>query len=104
MMKILAIVPIAILLAGCQTTDEVPLIQTRIEVVTPSPALYNCPTLKSWPNYNNLTDVQVAKIIVQLHKNNRACKNSINAIKKFLDESKAQLESKVELENIQPTE
>ena len=56
-------------------------------VVHPDEAMYNCPVLKEFPNWKTLTDSQVAKVVVQLHKNNLTCKSSIESIRKFLDDA-----------------
>lgn len=89
-MKALAIIPLALLLAGCNTTQPT-VVQTKLEVVLPESSLYNCPVSR-YPDYKKLTDEQVARLLIQLHKNNVTCRNSLNAIKQFLEESKARLE------------
>jgi hypothetical protein len=65
---------------------------TKYQVIIPDNSLYNCPTVRSFPNPNNLTDAEVARVIVELYKNNQICKNSIDAVKKFLEQSKATIE------------
>lgn len=85
-MKKLVIVSF-LLLAGCQST-----IPTKLMVITPPEQMYDCPIKKEWPNYQTLNDTDVAKTIVELYKNNARCKNSIDAIKKYLDSAKAQIE------------
>jgi hypothetical protein len=91
-MKKLACIALSIGLSGCGTTQM--LTSKEQIVILPSPAMYNCPSIKSYPNPEKLTDLQVAKIIVDLHTNNKICKNSLDAIKKFLEDSKAQVETK----------
>jgi hypothetical protein len=54
-------------------------------VVHPDEAMYRCPVLKEFPHWKTLTDSQVAKTVVQLHKNNLTCKSSIESIRKFLN-------------------
>lgn len=88
-MKRLLILPAVLFLAACQTTDPV-VTKTEFQVVKPDPSMYNCPSVRL-PNTEKLTDVQVAKLLVTLYKNNRACKNSIDAIQKFLDDSESSL-------------
>lgn len=92
MKKVAVVAFLAVALAGCETTNPT-IVQTKIEVVTPSEALYNCPTIRNFPAVATLTDVQVARLITQLHRNNVTCKNSIEAIKKFVESSKASMES-----------
>ena len=90
-MKALFVIPLALTLAACNTTN--PAIVTKQQIVIlPDTSLYNCPTLNQFPNPNKLTDVQVARVIVNLYKNNQTCKNSILAIQKFLEESKRTVE------------
>ena len=70
------IIPLIILigLAGCN--DQTQVVTTyKYMVVHPTEAMYYCPVLKEFPNWKTLTDSQVAKTIVQLHKNNLTCKD-----------------------------
>lgn len=88
-MKKLLIIPVALFLAGCQSTQP-NLIQNQIVVVKPDPSFYNCPVVSRLPNKDSLTDLQVAKLLVQLYKHNKSCKNSLDYIQKFLDEAEEQ--------------
>lgn len=90
-MKRLAIIPVVALLSACQTTDNAVIVQTKLEVVMPDSALYNCPITK-YPDYKKLTDDQVARLLIQMHKNNKICRNSALSIKKFLEDSKKIIE------------
>lgn len=76
----------ALLLAGCNEPQQI-VTSYRYLVVHPDEAMYNCPVLKQFPDWKTLTDAQVAKVIVQLHKNNITCKSSIESIRKFLNEA-----------------
>ena len=88
MRKILLIVP-ALMLAGCATTMPPPaLVRTEQVVVIPDDALFNCPNVRRFPNPENLTDAQVAELLVTLHRNNTNCQRNINAIKLALEEAK----------------
>jgi uncharacterized protein YcfL len=79
-----------LLLAGCQTAQ---IVTTQKQVViTPSFSMYNCPTVESYPNPKTLTDVEVAKLIVQLDRYNKICKNSIDSIKSYLENAKKTVE------------
>lgn len=80
-----------LLLAGCQSTPM--LTQTKLAVVTPPPEMYTCPIEKKYPNWQSLNDVEVAKTIVKLYKNNMICKASIEAIENYLNKAKAQIDS-----------
>ena len=83
------IILLALLLAGCQST-AVP--EMKMRVVTPPESMYDCPIKRQWPNYQTLNDTDVARTIIELYKNNERCKNSIDAIKQYLDSAKAQVE------------
>ena len=82
----------ALFLSGCQTTQ---LLTTKEQVVIlPSETMYNCPVSVYYPKPEQLTELQVARLLVELNKNNKICKNSIESIRRFLNESKAELEAK----------
>jgi hypothetical protein len=87
--KLLLAIPF-LFLAGCQSSPM--LIETKLAVVTPPAEMYNCPLEKRYPNWQTLNDVEVAKTIVRLYKNNRICKASIEAVEKYLNEAKARIE------------
>jgi hypothetical protein len=81
-----------LLVSGCQTAQ---VITTKEQVViVPSSAMYNCPTVSSYPDPKTLTDVEVAKLIVQLDRYNKTCKNSIEAIRQYLESAKKTAEKK----------
>jgi len=93
-MKKLLLLPVLIMLTACQTTGVKPdLIETKLQVITPDSAMYNCPFNKQLPNARTLTDIEVAKTLVELYKNNKTCKNSIDSIKKYLDNAKRTIEN-----------
>lgn len=77
---------LGLLLAGCNDTQQV-VTSYKYLVVHPDEAMYTCPVLKQFPDWRTLTDAQVAKTLVTLHKNNLTCKSSIESIRKFLKEA-----------------
>ena len=87
MKKILLIAP-PLFLAGCATTSQPTLIRTEQVVIIPDNSLFNCPNVRRFPNPENLTDAQVAELLVTLHRNNTNCQRNINAIKQALEEAK----------------
>jgi uncharacterized protein YcfL len=89
-MRYLVIIPLTLFLAGCNSTQL--LTTTKYQVVVPDQSMFQCPVVKKFPDANKLTDVQIAKTLVELYRNNKTCKNSIDAIKKFLEQSKASIE------------
>jgi hypothetical protein len=80
---------LSLLLAGCQSTVPT----TRLQVITPPNEMYDCPIKTKWPNWQKLNDTDVAKTIVELYKNNKRCKNSVDAIKRYLTNAKARIEN-----------
>lgn len=87
MKKFLLIIP-ALFLAGCATTSQPTLVRTEQVVIIPDNSLFNCPNVRRFPNPENLTDAQVAELLVTLHRNNTNCQRNINAIKQALEEAK----------------
>jgi hypothetical protein len=79
---------LSLLLAGCQSTAPT----TRLQVITPPDEMYDCPIKTKWPNWQKLNDTDVAKTIVELYKNNKRCKNSVDAIKQYLTDAKTRIE------------
>ena len=85
------VVLLAFLLAGCNETQIIS--SYKYMVVHPDEAMYNCPVLKSWPKWQTLKDSEVAKIVIQLQKNNLTCKSSLDSIKQFLDEAETKIKA-----------
>jgi hypothetical protein len=94
-MKKLLIIPM-LLLTACATTDDgvTPnLVTTKLQVVLPDPIMYNCPFNKELPKAETLTDIEVAKTVLELYKNNKTCKNSMDSLKKYLEHAKKTIEN-----------
>lgn len=51
--------------------------------------MYNCEIVDTFPDTTTLTDTQVARFIVTLYQNNVQCRNSIDAIRTFLENARA---------------
>jgi hypothetical protein len=83
------IILLALLISGCN--DQQVIQTSKWMVVHPDEAMYHCPVLRQFPDWKNLTDSQVAKLIVQLHKNNITCKSSIDSIKTFLNDAELKI-------------
>lgn len=81
---------LTLLLAGCNDPQQI-VTSYKYLVVHPDEAMYNCPVLKQFPDWKTLTDSQVAKTLVTLHKNNLTCKSSIESIRTFLNDSDKRL-------------
>ena len=54
--------------------------------------LYYCPVIVKFPSTVNMTDIEVARLLVQLQKNNISCANSMAAIQAYLSDAKRSLE------------
>lgn len=89
-------------LAACSPNPTVT--TTRHIVVLPQESLYSCEIVKTFPDSRTLTDLQVARLLVELHQNNVRCRNSIESIRKFLEDSRAQVEEGREPQSVPPLE
>lgn len=78
------------LLSACAKEPQPQLIQ-KVYIVPDIPAsLLKCPTLLKFPDYHNLTDIQVANSLLTLYRNNWTCKHNLNGVIAF--EKKAKLD------------
>ena len=93
-MKIICVAAIALALAGCSSTVQQALVRTEYRVITPERSMFYCQNVRRFPNPNTLTDIQVAKLLVELHKNNTECQKNMNAIWESIDASKKQFGGK----------
>lgn len=90
-MKRLSAICLAVLLAACASDPVVT--STRYRVVLPEESMYSCETVSQFPNPRTLTDLQVARLLVDLHQNNVRCRNSMDAIRQFLEDAKVRIET-----------
>jgi len=72
-----------IFLTACESTSNV-ITSQSIMIPGVSPAMFNCPITEQWPNPDQLTDLEVARLLVELRRNNLTCRNSIDALQDFL--------------------
>jgi hypothetical protein len=94
-MRLIAVTVAAAALAGCaKAPPPQTLIKTEQVVIIPDRTLFNCPNVRRFPNPDTLTDAEVAKLLVTLHKNNTDCQKNINTIWKTLDAAKKTAEKK----------
>jgi hypothetical protein len=94
-MKKALVVFAALALAGCAGQVGKPdLITTKQVVVMPDQSLFHCPNVRKFPDPDKLTDIEVAKLLVNLHANNTLCQKNINSIHEFLVEAKKTTEKK----------
>ena len=94
-MKILIAVITTLVLAGCAKAPPPQLItKTELQVYVPERSMFYCQNVRRFPNSETLTDVQVAKLLVELHSKNTECQKNMNALYKTLDEAKKRTEKK----------
>lgn len=94
-MKILIAAIITLTLAGCAKAPPPQLItKTELQVVVPDKSMFYCQNVRRFPNPDTLTDVEVAKLLVELHSKNTECQKNMNAVYKFLDQAKKRTEQK----------
>jgi len=77
-----------LLLVGC-SNQSFTIRSTQNVLVTPEEGMYNCEVVDTFPDTTTLTDTQVARFIVTLYQNNVQCRNSIDAIRTFLENVRA---------------
>jgi len=81
-----------LVLAAC-SNDRPVVTSTKHVAIVPQEHMFECSVLDTFPEPTTLTDLQVARLILQLYENNRVCKNSIDALRTFLDSAKRSLEA-----------
>jgi hypothetical protein len=82
-------------LTGCAKAPPPQIItKTELQVYVPDRTMFYCQNVRRFPNSDTLTDVQVAKLIVELHGKNTECQKNMNSIWKTLDEAKKAAEKK----------
>ena len=85
----------ALSLAGCAKAPPPQIItKTELQVLVPDKSMFYCQNVRRFPNPDTLTDVQVAKLLVELHGKNTECQKNMNALYKTLDEAKKRTEKK----------
>ena len=79
------------LLTAC-APESVVVRSPRHMVVMPDEGMFNCAIADTFPATETLTDREVARFMVGLYKNNMQCRNSLDAIKAFLENAKRTVE------------
>lgn len=92
-MRILIVSLLALTLTGCAKAPPPQLItKTELQVIVPDKSMFYCQNVRRFPNPETLTDVQVAKLLVELHTKNTECQKNINSVYKTLIEAKKKTE------------
>lgn len=76
---------------ACAQPDPVVTSQ-RYRVVVPEESMFQCDWVERFPESRTLTDLQVARLLVELHQNNIRCRNSIQSIRNFLEDARIRIE------------
>lgn len=77
---------LVLLLTGCGSIKNLLVTETKREVVLPPENLYDCPTDVVLPQ-GEYTQKDVALLLIRLYQNNRLCANSLEQIRKFLEDA-----------------
>ena len=88
------IVLLSVLLLGGCSNESVKLLSPEYKVVKIPESLYECPTIKKFPDADKLTNQQVGSLLIKVQKNNMMCKNSLDGIKKYMNEAEATVSAK----------
>lgn len=86
-MKQFVIIAALLTLSACATAPPPVVVHDNVVIIPPD-ALFRCPQLAKIPDPNTLTDIQVADMINHLDADNRICRDSLLAIKKYLENAK----------------
>ena len=73
----------ALVLAGCQSSQVVTAPEARNFLIPEE--YFDCPVVRSFPKADTLTDAQISNLLITAIRNNRKCKNSLDAIKEYQD-------------------
>ncbi len=93
MKKIGIILLVPFVLAACTNPNTPKVIENKqIIVPIPSSRFFVCPQYQLEKPIDEYTEKDIADLIVTLETNNRVCKDSLNAIKAYLQDSKRRLE------------
>lgn len=77
---------LSLFLAGCQSQNVIR--TNQFLVVMPEESMFTCERFTNFPNTQTLTDIQVARMLLELYELNTVCKNSIDSIRTFLEEAR----------------
>lgn len=91
-LALLVLLPVLFLM-GCESTNPA-LIKEVPVVFEPDPELYECPTIRHFPDIASLTDGDIAELLLILDENNNICARSLEEIKKQIADAKKRLEGK----------
>jgi|APCry1669189000_1035189.scaffolds.fasta_scaffold192722_1 hypothetical protein len=80
---------LCLLLTACASQPQLQIVtKENHEVIVPPDNLFDCPIIDQFPDSKTITDIIVARLLINLQTNNIRCYNSMNSIKKFLENAK----------------
>ena len=91
-MRLAVVLGAGLLLSACGSTESMVVTSTKYQVVMPAETMFTCDTVTQFPEARTLTDLQIARLLVELHQNNVRCRNSMMAIRHFLEDAKIRVE------------
>lgn len=93
-MKYILIAFFALFLSACGGAQTTVVTRTEYRVVEIPESILQCVRINrtSLPNPDTLTDVQLARLIRTLWKNNETCANNMDAIREYIKKSKETIE------------
>jgi hypothetical protein len=83
-----------VLLSGCGTTEQLKLIAPEYKIVKPPEEMYNCPVVTKFPKTDKMTNEQVGTLLLNTQQNNITCKNSLDNIKKYMNQAEEAIQKK----------
>lgn len=83
----------SLLLGGC-ASDPIKLVAPEYKVVKIPEDFFDCPVITKFPKAENLTNQQVGTLLLTVQQNNIKCKNSVDNIKKYMEEAEKSVSNK----------
>ena len=83
---------LTLFLGGCQTPEIIA--RDKNVVVMPDSALFDqCQAVPVLPDAEKLTDLDIAKLVVDLYRSATSCHDTLQSIKDFLNKAKTDTET-----------
>jgi hypothetical protein len=93
-MRIVIVIACGLTLSACAKAPPPQFItKTEVQVYMPDKAMFYCQNVRRFPNSETLTDVQVAKLLVELHQKNTECQKNMNTVYKTIENAKKTIEN-----------
>lgn len=92
-LALVGILGASLLLSACGEDRTSTVQSIRYVQISVPESLFRCPQIRTIPEIETLTDVQVAKLIASLYKSNQTCDESMRAIKNYVAEANKRIKS-----------